>query len=227
MNRRSYIGSPRAMLFFVLVLTGFEAILGQQKTMKIPISKDKELLVRITEPTEFSKDKAYPVLLGPGLDGADLKAGCRYFGSHADWHGWILVESLVHMEKRSAVKVLLDYLEENYAMRELFILGFSANSVDAFQIAEMYPDKFTGVVAMPGNPNLGGRDKSEIFSKTKVLMIVGERDTYWKNRAVKAKEKLDQWGIYNKLVIVPNGGHVLDEFAGDLLFKELNSFCRR
>lgn len=227
MNRRSYIGALRVNLFLFLVLLGAETVFGQQKTMKIPISKGKELLIRITEPEGFSKDKVYPVLLGPGLDGGDLKAGCRYFGTHADQHGWILVESLVHMEKRSVVKVLLDYLEENYAIRELFILGFSANSVDAFQIAEMYHDKFTGVIAMPGNPDYRDKDKLKSLSKTKILMIAGERDTYWKNRAIKAKEKLDQMGTYNKLVIVPNGGHVLDEFAGDPLFKELNSFCRR
>lgn len=227
MNRRPYIGALRAMLFTALVLVGFETVLGQQKTMKIPISKGKELLVRITEPEGFSKDKAYPVLLGPGLDGGDLKAGCRYFGTHADRHGWILVESLIHMEKRSVVKMLLDHLEENYAIQELFILGFSANSVDAFQIAEMYHDKFTGVIAMPGNPDYRDKDKLKSLSKTKILMIVGERDAYWKNRAVTAKEKLDQWGVCNKLVIVPNGGHILDEFAGDPLFKELNSICRR
>jgi pimeloyl-ACP methyl ester carboxylesterase len=208
------------LLFLLLISSG--TVFGQQKVMRMPISKGKELLVRITEPEGFSKDRAYPVLLGPGLDGGDLKAGCRYFGANADRHGWILVESLVHMEKRSAVKVLLDYLEANYTIRELYILGFSANSVDAFQIAEMYPDKFTGVIGMPGNPGFNDRDRLKSLSKTKILMIVGERDTYWKNRAVKAKEKLDQLGICNKLVIVPNGGHILDEFAGSPLFKELN-----
>ncbi len=222
MNKATPTISMFAAGLLFLLFMNFGTVFGQQKVMKIPISKGKELLMRITEPQGFSKDKAYPVLLGPGLDGGDLKAGCRYFGTNADQYGWILVESLVHMEKRSAVKVLLDYLEENYAIRELYILGFSANSVDAFQIAEMYHDKFTGVIGMPGNPSFNDRAKLKSFSKTKILMIVGERDTYWKNRAIKAKTKLDQSGLGNKLVIVPNGGHILDEFAGLPLFKELN-----
>jgi predicted esterase len=127
------------------------------------------------------------------------------------------------MEKRSAVKVLLDYLEENYAISGIYILGFSANSIDAFQIAEQYANRFAGVVGMPGNPSVTDQGKLHKYSDTKILMIAGERDTYWRNRAAKAKKKLDASGVWNNLIIVPNGGHILDEYAGAPLFRALNA----
>lgn len=224
MNKRTYTIPLFATWLFFSIFVGSITAFGQQKVIKLPIPKSKDLLIRITVPDGFSKKKTYPVLLGPGLDGGNLKAGCRYFGPNASQHGWILVESLIHMEKRSAVKVLLDYLEKNYSIQGLYILGFSANSIDAFQIAEMYSDKFTGVIGIPGNPSFDNDEKLKEFSKTRILMIVGERDAYWKNRAIKAKAKLDKLELWGKLVIVPNGGHILDEFAGPPLFKELNHF---
>ncbi|MCW5517319.1 hypothetical protein [Muriicola sp. Z0-33] len=222
MIKKTYGSILSIACLLVLFFAGHMPVLAQDGVIELTISKGNNLLARITVPEGFSKDKAYPVVLGPGLDGGDLKAGCRYFGSNKKRHGWILVESLVHMEKRSAVKVLLDYLEENYATSGIYILGFSANSIDAFQIAEQYKDRFAGVIGMPGNPG-AIEQKLNKYSNTKILMIAGERDTYWKNRAVKAKKKLDASRVWNNLIIVPNGGHILDEYAGAPLFKAMNA----
>lgn len=52
-------------------------------------------------------------------------------------------------------------------------------------------------------------------------MIVGERDTYWRKRAESAKVALDNAACQNELVIIPNGGHSLDELAGEALFSIL------
>ncbi|WP_190809201.1 hypothetical protein [Flagellimonas sp. S3867] len=204
--------------FFGLMLClSFLFAHGQQKVIELPLGS-KKLLVRIIEPEGFSPDKAYPILLGPGLDGGNLNTGCRFFGSNAEKYGWILIESLVHMEKRAVVKVLVEYLKKEYKVNELFILGFSANSIDAFQIASTYNHLFTGVIGMPGNPNISNLTTLKRLVNTKVLMIVGEKDVYWKNRAKKAKEIMDSHKIKNTLVVIPNGGHILDELAGKPLF---------
>ncbi len=201
----------------LLLCLGFLFVHAQQKVVELPLGQ-KKLLVRVTEPEKFSPDNTYPILLGPGLDGGNLNLGCRYFGSNSEKHGWILVESLVHLENRTAIKVLLDYLEKTYSLNELFILGFSANSEDAFQIASIYNNHFTGVISMPGNPNINDLESLKRLVNKKILMIVGEKDTYWKKRAENAKLLMDKYKINNKLVIIPEGGHILDELAGTPLF---------
>ncbi|RDY59765.1 hypothetical protein DX873_10405 [Flagellimonas nanhaiensis] len=194
---------------------------AQQKVMELGTGTNK-LLVRITMPDNYSPTKSYPVLLGPGLDGGNLETGCRFFGPNPEKHGWILVESLVHMKSRKMVNVLLNHLEAHYKIKATVILGFSANSVAMFEIASQFRDRIHGVVGMPGNPAIGASEKLKLFAKTKITMIVGERDTYWKKRAQKANKAMDELGIWNNLVIVPKGGHILDEFAGKPLFSVLN-----
>ncbi len=191
---------------------------GQSEIIKLDY-EGKKIPVRVILPKEYSSKRDYPVLIGPGLDNGDLEMGCRYFGSNPERHGWILVESSIHIENRKAIVLLLDYLESNYSIGEQFILGFSANSVDAFNIASIYSERIDGVIGMPGNPNI--RDIKKHKSQN-ILMIVGARDTYWKNRAEKAKTELDKLNYRNKLVVVPKGGHILDELAGDPLFSILN-----
>ncbi|PWL39410.1 hypothetical protein DKG77_00800 [Flagellimonas aquimarina] len=202
------------VLFSWLVTVGAFA---QERVLELQVGKDK-MLVRITVPENYSTSQHYPILLGPGLDNDSLENGCRYFGLNPETHGWILVESLVHMKDRKAVLVLLDYLEANYPVKSIFALGFSANSIDAFQIATQYSDKLAGVISMPGNPNLKDTSSLKKLSNQNVLMIVGEKDTYWKKKAEKAKEIMDKHKIRNKLVVVPNAGHILDEMAGPPLF---------
>ncbi|GAB5473895.1 MAG: hypothetical protein Mars2KO_19940 [Maribacter sp.] len=193
-------------------------VTAQSEVIKLSF-EEKRIPLRITLPKGYVTDKDYPVLIGPGLDNGDLSIGCRYFGQKPDQHGWILVESSIHMENRQAVASLLDYLESNYNTDKVFILGFSANSVDAFSIASIYTDRIDGIIGMPGNP-----DSRTIKSHKdqQIVMIVGERDAYWKKKAQRAKVLLDNEGYQNELVVIPNGGHILDELAGKPLFTILN-----
>ncbi|MCL6275490.1 hypothetical protein M3P19_15860 [Muricauda sp. 2012CJ35-5] len=201
------------------LLTGIftTSVYSQQKIERLDIGND-ELLVRVTIPKAYDGVKSFPVLLGPGLDGDNLKNGSRFFGNNKEEHGWILVESLVHMKPRKAVGVVLNYLQDNYKIGDVYILGFSANSIDAFNIASDYHNRIDGVIGMPGNPNVQDLEKLKRLSKMKIMMIVGERDSYWKRRAESAKNVLDDQNIWNRLKVIPKGGHVLDELTGEPLF---------
>lgn len=191
---------------------------GQNEIIRFDF-EGKTIPVRIIIPEDYTPDKAYPVLIGPGLDGGDLNMGCRYFGPQPERHGWILVESSIHMENRKAASLLLNHLETNYSTRGIFILGFSANSVDAFDIGSIYNDRIDGIIGMPGNPDSRNISKHQ---NQHILMIVGERDTNWRKRAEKAKVVLENEGYQNNLVIIPDGGHILDELTGEPLFSILN-----
>lgn len=167
----------------ILFLFVTMVVQGQSEVIKLDFG-GKKIPVRIILPEAYTPDKSYPVLIGPGLDNGNLELGCRYFGTKAEKYGWILVESSIHMEDRKAVSLLLNHLESNYNTNETFILGFSANSVDAFSIASLYNDRIDGIIGMPGNPDTRSikRHKSQ-----QILMIVGERDTYWKKEQKKQK----------------------------------------
>lgn len=201
------------ILFFCIVTI----VNGQSEVIKLDF-EGKKIPLRIILPEGYTANKSYPVLLGPGLNNGNLDMGCRYFGAQAEKQGWILVESSIHMEDRKAVRLLLDYLESNYNTAKTFILGFSANSVDAFSIASIYNDRIDGIIGMPGNPDPRSIKK---HINQQILMIVGERDTYWRKRAESAKVALDHAACQNELVIIPNGGHILDELAGEALFSIL------
>ncbi|MCL6266930.1 hypothetical protein [Flagellimonas myxillae] len=209
------------IIIWLLISLAPVLVQGQSEIVKLNIGQ-KELLVRITVPENYSMNHSYPVLFGPGLDGGDIDQGCRYFGKNPEQFGWILVESLVHMENRSAMSVLLDHIESNYTCGKKFLFGFSANSVAAFEIASNFSNRISGVIAMPGNPQSNNNQMLNNLSAQQIIMVVGERDTYWKKRAEKAKVILDKRKIWNRLVIVPNGGHILDEFTGHPLFSLLN-----
>ncbi|SHG98109.1 hypothetical protein [Flagellimonas flava] len=200
---------------FLLILV---AVRAQSDVITLD-NNGKKIPVRIIKPEGYASNKVYPVLIGPGLDNGNLNVGCRYFGSNPGQHGWILVESSIHMENRKAVALLLDHLELNYRTGKVYILGFSANSVDAFTIASIYNNRIHGIIGMPGNPSSPNINSHK---GQQILMIVGERDTYWKNRAEQAKVKLDEKGYQNELVIIPKGGHILDELTGKPLFAILN-----
>ncbi|NRB52012.1 MAG: hypothetical protein HRU41_30345 [Saprospiraceae bacterium] len=202
------------------LLFSFIALLvnGQSKVIELNF-KGKKIPVRISLPEGYKASKSYPVLIGPGLDKGNLEMGCRYFGAHPKQSRWILVESSIHMENRKAVSLLLDHLDSHYHTSKTFILGFSANSIDAFTIASIYDDRIDGIIGMPGNPDSSSMEK---HANQQILMIVGERDTYWKQRAERAKQVLDKGGYQNELVIIPDGGHILDEIAGEALFSILD-----
>lgn len=201
------------ILFFFIVMM----VNGQSEVIKLDFA-GRKIPVRIILPEGYTANKSYPVLIGPGLDNGNLDMGCRYFGTQPKKQGWILVESSIHMEDRKAVRLLLDYLESNYNTAKTFILGFSANSVDAFSIASIYSDRIDGIIGMPGNPNIRSIQKHK---NQQILMIVGERDTHWKKRAESAKVALEKAACQSELVIIPNGGHILDELAGEALFSIL------
>ncbi|MDC6366682.1 MULTISPECIES: hypothetical protein [Flavobacteriaceae] len=201
-------------LFLLIVVT----VRAQSNVITLDY-RGKKIPVRIIKPEGYTSNKTYPVLIGPGLDNGNLDVGCRYFGPNPGQHGWILVESSIHMENRKAVALLLNHLESNYQTSKVYILGFSANSVDAFTIASIYNNRIHGIIGMPGNPNSQNIDSHK---GQQILMIAGERDTYWKNRAERAKVKLDEKGYQNELVIIPKGGHILDELTGKPLFAILN-----
>lgn len=203
------------LLFSVMALL----VNGQSKAIELDF-KGKKIPVRIILPEAYTASKSYPVLIGPGLDKGNLEMGCRYFGAQPKQSRWILVESSIHIENRKAVSLLLDHLDSHYRTSKTFILGFSANSVDAFDIASIYNDRIDGIIGMPGNPNSSSIEK---HADQQILMIVGERDTYWKQRAERAKQVLDKNGYQNELVIIPGGGHILDELAGENLFSILDT----
>ncbi len=204
----------------ISLLFSFVALLAHSQSEVIELDcKGKKIPVRINLPEAYTASKSYPVLIGPGLDNGNLEMGCRYFGVNPKQAQWILVESSIHREDRIAVSALLDHLDSYYRTTETFILGFSANSVDAFHIASIYNDRIDGVIGMPGNPDI--RSIKE-HADQQILMIVGERDTHWKQRAERAKVVLDQQGCQSELVIVPGGGHILDELAGEALFSILD-----
>lgn len=191
---------------------------GQSEVLELDFN-GKKIPVRIILPEAYTASKSYPVLIGPGLDKGNLAMGCRYFGAHPKQSRWILAESSIHMEDRNAVSLLLDHLDSHYRTSKTFILGFSANSVDAFNIASIYNDRIDGIIGMPGNPTTSSLEK---HANQQILMIVGERDTYWKRGAERAKAALDKECIQNELVIISGGGHILDELAGEGLFSILD-----
>ena len=47
-----------------------------------------------------------------------------------------------------------------------------------------------------------------------IILIVGEKDTSWKSKAIRAHQKLQAIQTKVSLDIIPNEGHIMNNFAG-------------
>ena len=120
----------------------------------------------------------------------------------------------MHMKADFLAKALITRIRNNYPVEGLYFSGFSANSIDIFRLGAKYVKQIDGIIGMPGYANEISGNVIDQNPDLQIMLIVGERDTYWKSKAIKAHQKLQAMGANVSIDIIPNEGHIIGNFAG-------------
>ena len=120
------------------------------------------------------------------------------------------------------MKALLADIRNKFKVEGFHLLGFSANSAGEFEIGIELASEFSSIIAMPGHPRTNDKEKLLRLKNVKLLFIVGDSDGWWKRKAVEYEKMLNELGIHVSVVVVENGGHILSDYAGLPLFKQLD-----
>ncbi len=198
-------------LITAFLLCSLFALRGQRTIHEVQTGGEV-LKYALTLPDDFQRGKSYPVLLLP----ATTHEPFIYKGEGGASRGWILVESPINIKNSAFLPILVDRLESEISISSVYILGISANSSGAFSLAAQY-DQLDGVIGVPGYP----RSQSELKGlKTKrVLLVVGSRDRHWLAQSQATYEILTAMNASVRLEIIPGGGHILHDIAGDPFFE--------
>ncbi|WP_412546520.1 hypothetical protein [Maricaulis sp. MIT060901] len=167
-------------------------------------------------PDDFDPDREYPVMISVGT-----------FFLHDDpaEFGWVVVRAGVEERQYSVEQSAeaLDYIASpvNVASDSFHIFGYSASSAGVFRIAAALPDRFRGVLAMPGHPRQ--RSEYEPLSDMQIRFIVGENEGYWLRESEAAHRRFERMGTDAEIEIIENGGHVLSQLSGRPLFQRIEA----
>ena len=167
-------------------------------------------------PDDFDPHHAYPVMISVG----------EYF-LHDDpsEFGWVVVRAGVADSRLSLAQSTeaLDYIASrvNVASGRFHIFGYSASSAGVFRLASALPDRFRGVLVMPGHPRQ--RSQFAALSDMQIRFIVGENDGYWLRESEAAHRRFQEMGTDTQIEIVENGGHVLSQFSGRPLYRRIEA----
>ena len=191
------------LFLFVSFIIG--ELLAQSQVQEIEHQGEK-LDFRVTLPSNFENDKTYPLLLVPGFESPD-EPYSLYLGDKPSSYDWIIVESIINI-KSAFTNELINFIKSSYPVGDVYISGFSANSIPMFKLIKEDPNLFAGAIAMPGYAN--GIDRTVFKSSPglKIILIVGENDTYWKNQSRLAFQRLRSIGFDTSLHIIPGEGHL-------------------
>ena len=207
---------------FVFVSFFIGELLAQSQVHGIAHQGEK-LDFRVTLPKNFQNNKTYPLLLVPGFESPN-EPYSLYIGDMPSSYDWIIVESVINI-KSALTNELINFIKSSYPIGDVYISGFSANSIPMFKLIKEHPNLFVGAIAMPGYANGIDRTVFESNPELKIILIVGENDTYWKNQAGSAFQRLRSIGFDTSLHIIPGQGHRLMGLRGkpffDLLHKRL------
>ena len=181
-----------------------------------------ELAYRVTLPKDYSQSKRYPVLFVPGFEKVDDNYSV-YLGATPSEYDWIIVESIAHLKPDFLIEALISKIRNQYSVKQLFLSGFSANSINLFRLSAKYIEMIDGIVAMPGYANDIDPTVLARNPDLKILLIVGEEDCSWKSKSVEAHKKLLTMGADVSFGIIPGEAHIMRGFAGAPFFYLLNN----
>lgn len=184
------------------------------RTETLTLSTGARMDIEYHLPDDFDPHRSYPVMISVGT-----------FFLHDDpaEFGWVIVRAGVEESQYSVAESAeaLDHLAEQINVRGGFhIFGYSASSAGVFRIASALPDRFDGVLVMPGHPRRAAQ--YEPLRETRIRFIVGENDGYWLRESRQAHERFQAMGTDTQIEIIENGGHVLAELSGRPLFERID-----
>ncbi len=179
-------------------------------------------------PQDWDVEKAYPTLIGPGGDRVAAANGF-FWKHHPTDHGWIIIEtSAMFISDRKvgaqAIEGIFKYMSARFKIEghKFHGIGWSANSSAAFNRVLDLPARFHSITGLPGYPSKHVDETYHVLKPIKVNLVVGAQDKSWLKPMTTVHQQLLKKQVDSRLVVIPDGGHVLTELVDHGLFVELN-----
>jgi len=190
----------------------------QSETFTLPAGKTIELDYYL--PDGFDAHKAYPVILAPGS---------FFLQDDPAVFGWVVVRAYIgdrNLTTQNA-NAVLDHISKTVDPRgnKFYIMGYSANSGGVFRVAATLPNRFAGILTIPGHPRQQ-REFTQV-KHMKIRFIVGEQDSYWLREAKAAHGQLLGLGADTNIEIIENGGHCLNGLNSGFVNFKLRAIVAR
>lgn len=187
-------------------------------------------------PEGYDPEKTYPVLIAlpPGPQNADMvTAGLeRYWRAEAEARGWVVASpeapgAMLWKEGDVIFPALLDDVAKQVKVEGgsggFFVAGVSNGGRSAFHVAVKHPERFRGLLAIPG---FADGDDHEGLLKIKgipVRMYVGEKDASWRDSGKRTADRLRGMKADVTLTVVPGDEHVVTSVSPAALFDVLEA----
>ena len=208
-------------LLSLIVVTGSAVAQSDQATpadeyVEVELSGGASMPMGFYFPDDFDPHREYPVM---------ISVGTYFLHDDPAEFDWVVVRAGVEERQYSVEQSAeaLDYIASrvNVASGRFHIFGYSASSAGVFRIAAALPDRFRGVLVMPGHPRQ--RSEYEPLTDMQIRFIVGENDGFWLRESEAAHRRFERMGADTAIEIVENGGHVLSHLSGRPLFERIES----
>lgn len=177
------------------------------------------LRVALIRPEADAGDGPYPVVIALPWGGgtADLVLGLvdTYWSREAPARGYYVVSpevlgSSLAQTADQIVPALFDWMDQalDYDPAEVVLTGASNGGRGAFFAATAAPDRFRGIIGMPGRYE-GDGSNLDGLAETPVWLLVGEFDSGWVSAAESTRTALEGAGVPVTLDVVSGQGHVM------------------
>jgi len=216
-----------SLTFFMVLAVFLPAVsfAAERQNVTLTTSGGTRLTLSVVTSTLYRPGSKLPVILALPPGAGDLAMVnaflANYWLEEADRRGYIIVSpTVMGRSLETAAQDVLDtvfgWMNENmtYDEERIVIAGQSNGGLGAFHAARVEPDRFTGMIVMPGG--FGGQGSLDMLSGMPILMAVGERDTGWVELTRNTRDLLVLAGAEPVVDVVPGAGHVFPYDPEDL-----------
>jgi predicted esterase len=175
--------------------------------------------VSVIRPPNEGDGAPHPVLFtlpwGSGSESLVLDFQASYWSSEPALRGYYVVTpSVLGTTLEDTAEDLIPAIfawmdaELDYDASRVALIGASNGGLGIFYAALAEPDRFRTLLGMPGQWQ-GPAEALDLLAGKRVWLIVGERDTSWREGAESTIAALESRGVETRFDIAPGQSHVI------------------
>ena len=218
MNGTSRITARAVILAMTLSCSdASEPAPGQARLVEVSIGGGENVTLLVIEPDQATASAPTIVAFPWGAGTLSLLEGMlsTYWDPEAVRRGYNVVGvqvlgSSLETEGAVVIPAVLDWMDANlsYDRNKVVAVGASNGGRGVFHAVLTRPDRFAGLIGMPGQYAGDAVDLAPLAGKNAWLMV-GETDAGWLTATDDTRAKLESQGVTVLVDVVPGQGHVL------------------
>lgn len=174
------------------------------------------------------------IVFPPGEQSADAARWAleKYWLDACIERGWVVASPIasggipLYSGGEIWVPLLMDWIQERYNVEDgkFHLAGNSAGGYSSFRAAIQDTARCRSILAMPGYPLGGDKDRLHLLENIPVVMFAGEGDTDFIAEMEKTEQALTDLGYFVRFDIIALEGHNIQSLYADYLLDILDAF---